>query len=180
MLRYDFHVTEKDYIDFNLHAVKHNVSHKKQLITLRVLLPAMLAVLYLLIGIKNPETRLATGITYLIIAVIWEIVFYPVFTLIVRLNLKSQIKHGSHLYTPDATLIFGENDFSEITPDEELKYTYERIESMAENKGAMYLYLSSLTAIIIPSSAFASSAEREKLIAFLLQKRPELKVASNG
>jgi|GEM_PF-5601607 len=176
MIKYDFHVTQQDYIDFNMYTVKHNPALKRTTLLLRLTLPFMLALLYLLVGIKEPETRLSNGIFYLILSVIWFFTIKPLYNAIMKRTVKRQLKQSSHLYTPEGTLTFDDDDFTEITPQQETKYAYERIEGIAQNGGSVYIYLSSLTAILIPSSVFVNEDDRAKLLNMLRQKRPEITV----
>ena len=172
-------LTERDYMDFNQYTLSHMAVYKRSLLFLRLLVPLGLLALFIISVVRRPDLALGSGVFYALIAIVWFFAVKPLYKLTMRLTVKSQLKHGDSLYAPEFTLVFNADHMLEITPQEESKISYDKIVRIAENRGAVYIYTTSVSGIPITAPVFSSDDQREELIRFLQSKRSDLKVEAD-
>ena len=171
MYQFTFTVDEKDYFDFNIYHAKTVPSIKKIVRGLQIMLPVMLA-LMLLITYRTMEPRqLGFLVTiYVISSVIWWFLVKPLYTGIMKMMLKLMKKDGRMPFGKNCTIQFGEEVIFEKTEASEMKINYATVEKNMLNRNALYIYISSSQAFIIPFSAFSSDEQKSSFLCFLAEK----------
>ena len=149
----NFEVTKEDYIKFNLYHVENSPSQKKNFILLRYLVPVLFSIPIYFIGtnlFKQPSVYWA--IVAVLFSVIWIITYPKQYRALVKKETEKLISEG------DNSEIFGQKNM--IIDDEAItihhKSSSERILKNAIKDVKVYddiiiIYLSSITAIIIPT-----------------------------
>ena len=89
------------------------------------------------------------------------------FTFLANREIKKLAKYGKLPYGKDNSLRFGEDFFVEIEDEVESKIKYTSIEKIVCSEHTMYIFLSVLSAVILPFSAFKSDAQRSEFLAFI-------------
>ena len=176
MLQYQCRLSESDYIDFNLYTLRFNPAYKRSLLLVRLILPAMFLLFTVFNFFSRREDVVALAIVYAVVTLIWEIAVKPLYVFIMLRNIKTQLKHSNSLYEPEYTLIFNDDHILEITPQQESKISYDKIERIAVNMGAVYIYPNSVTAMLLPAPLFPLDADRERLLSFLQARCRDLTV----
>ena len=174
MLQYQCRISEQDYIDFNLFTLRGNPAYKRAMLLVRLILPAMFLVITAYSLAVKREGVLVQTVIYGIAILIWELTVKRLYDFITLRTIKTQLKNGGSLYAPEYTVIFGEDHILEITPQTESRVSYEKIERIAVHMGSVYIYPTSVTAMILPAAVFAAEADRERLLGFLAQRRGAL------
>ena len=149
----NFEVTKEDYIKFNLYHVENSPSQKRNFILLRYLVPVLFSIPIYFIGtnlFKQPSVYWA--IVAVLFSVIWIITYPKQYRALVKKETEKLISEG------DNSEIFGQKNM--IIDDEAViihhKSSSERILKNAIKDVKVYddiiiIYLSSITAIIIPT-----------------------------
>lgn len=176
MLQYHCTLTDDEYIDFNLFTLRSNPAYKRALLLCRMMVPAMLFLLLLLNIINKYDGIVIFAVMYGVAALIWVFAVKPLYDFITLRNIKSQLKHSRSLYTPEYTLYFNEDHILDISPQQETKVFYEKIERVCVNRGAVYIYPTSVSAMILPAAVFPADADRDRLLSFLAQRRSDLQI----
>jgi hypothetical protein len=176
MLQYQCRLSEQDYIDFNLFTVHSNPAYKRAILLVRLILPAMFLVLTAFSLAAKREGVLIQTVIYAVVILIWELLVKRLYDFITLRTIKTQLKNSGSLYAPEYTLSFNEDHILESTQQTESRVSYEKLERIAVHMGAVYVYPTSVTAMIIPAAQFPAEADRERLLAFLGQRRGDLQI----
>ena len=176
----NFEVTEKDYINFNLHHMK-TLKFTKIFNILFHLVALLLA--YRIVS-NVPSFAVLEGfaayiIFFIFLALLW-IAFYFLFsyilfkeltTVFMRQSIKALLKKGTYNdFIGYQTLILHE-DFLESANEHtnsQIKYSY--IDKIYFDYGCLFIYLGAIKAIIVPAAAFSSDAQRQEFLALLKEK----------
>jgi hypothetical protein len=82
-------------------------------------------------------------------------------------RIEKMKKEGRLPYSNEAILKFDDEGIYEITPDTENKTKYSLVEKIAETEKAIYIYVSSLQAYILPLTAFSEETEKLRFLEFI-------------
>lgn len=176
MIQYQCALTDDDYIDFNLYTLRKNPAYKRALLLCRFMAPAMLLLLLVVNIINRYDGIGILAAMYGVAAVIWAFAVKPLYDFICVRNIKSQLKRSQSLYTPEYTLYFNEDHILDISPQQETKVFYEKIERVSVHRGSVYIYPTSVSAMILPAAVFSTEEDRERLLSFLTQRRSDLQI----
>ena len=178
MFTVNYTVSEQDYLDFNLYAVNHNPQQKKTMLLLRLVLPLLLCFVLVLPVVVNHDYQniIPRAVVYLMISLIWFFLVKPLFTALMKNNVRSQMKKSRSLYSPQGTLYFADDAIRDVSADVTTEIRYEKIEKIVVQNNCIYLFYSPITAILIPFASFSSDAQRDVIMAFLKETRPDLSV----
>ena len=74
-------------------------------------------------------------------------------------------------YSPESLIVFSEETFSEITPENKIEQKYSVIEhiSVVDNK-TMYIHVNNIMAYILPLSCFESLEQYNSFMEFIKTK----------
>ena len=149
----NFEVTKEDYIKFNLYHVENSPSQKRNFILLRYLVPVLFSIPIYFIGTNLfKQSSVYWAIVAVLFSVIWIITYPKQYRALVKKETEKLISEG------DNSEIFGQKNM--IIDDEAViihhKSSSERILKNAIKDVKVYddiiiIYLSSITAIIIPT-----------------------------
>ena len=137
---------------------------------MRLKLPINKKVLLLITTYENTAMIFTTILLYTIISVIWFFVVKPLFMLVMKLNIKLIKKDGRLPYGKDVLIQFNEDYFIENTNETESKVKYEIIEKIVCGMYAIYIYISSIQAFIVPFSVFENEEQRNEFLEFVNNK----------
>jgi hypothetical protein len=172
MYNFNYCLSEKDYLEFNIYHIKNAPSQKRAALIIRLPAIALLivtAVLVLLSGGFSSNIIFGAAVAS---------IFLFGWDLIMRIAIKSQIKlmkrDGRAPYDANPQISFGEEEVHEISETSELKVKYVNVEKVCDDKknGAVYIFFSAMQAFILPHRAFESDAHRSEFLAFINGKVP--------
>lgn len=173
MYQFKYMLNDDDYWEFNKFHLSNAPANKKALLVLRLMVPVILAISSLLSlnNYKNFYELIAQIILFVIFSVAWFFIVKPLTMLIMKLNIKIIKKDGKLPYGKDVLIQFEEDFFIETTNETETKTKYTSIEKIAAGGNrAIYIYISSVQAFIIPFSVFESEKQRDAFLAFINYK----------
>lgn len=181
-MKIEFELTEQDFVDFNIFHFENSKSVRSAHRKARFLAPVLFMAIPFVMKNVSEIPFLYWFVIFLILSILW-VTLYParMKKSIEKSVRKVLLERPNSIFgkktvtlTDKGILTSGEDNNSEIS--------YSAISEISESKkGTLYLYNSSLSAIIIPQSAFKYDTHKKEFLDELNKKRgsssvqPELK-----
>ncbi|ALC80213.1 YcxB family protein [Bacillus gobiensis] len=146
-----YELTKDDYLAFNLHYMKHSKMIKQSLFMQRFLTPIIFLVLPFVLFWMTREFLIGFFITFVLVSIVW-MAFYPkYFFAYIKKRLLKALNEGSndnllgqHVFIPSEDGLIEKNSAGER------KTSWSGIERVEENDDYYFLFLSSMSAYILP------------------------------
>lgn len=166
----NFIVSDEDYIRYNLFHHAHSPSSKRMLGLLRFGAPAIIVIITLLMGgLRSPLMWVGP----VIIIVVWLIIYPQMFRNSIAKNVKKLMREGRTAeFVGNFTLMLTNTGIRLIGNGQVADTAYDRVEKITADKERLYVYIGSLTAHIIPLTAFKDESHKQEFLALLKQKAP--------
>ncbi|MCL2488637.1 MAG: YcxB family protein [Oscillospiraceae bacterium] len=166
-------VTERDYINFNLHHMNHSTINRI-LNILIILLPAFLVFRTLT---ENPTEHddSAEKIIFYVVLVLTMAFFSALFYLLIKYSvvffLKMQLKSGKkNDFIGGHTLTLYEDVLEESNAAMSSRIAYSAIEKIHCDYNCYFIYIGAVKALVVPTSAFECREHHEAFLAQLWHK----------
>jgi hypothetical protein len=159
-LNYD--VTAEDFIAFNLYHFRHSPALQRQILITRITLSLLVIGLTLgLVYILDRDKQLS--LFALFAAVIGGALFFLIYPRLIEPNLRKQLEKMLHEGKNDGvigqqTLALTPEGIINGTPTGEQKIFWPAVEKVAATAEHVFIYVSALSAAIIPRRNFASES----------------------
>ena len=171
--RFHVHLTDEDYLDYNIFWVLRSPYGKKQMIKFRIIFAALTAVVFFLslLGGGFSADAFVGAIPYLVVLILVQLLLDPFFIWVLKGHIKSLKKQGKMGYSPDSEMEFFEDYFVEVTPQNKTEQKYSVLEriSVIENK-CVYIHVNNVMSYILPMACFASKEEYGRFMEFIKTK----------
>lgn len=181
MFEFQYTLDDEDYLEFNKYHLLNSPAGKRNIRILRMLLPAMLAIMLLVIAMQsNADWMELLGVMtfFFIVSVIWIVTAQKTMLRSMRKSIHKLKKDGKLPYSKQTAIRFEDDAFHETTEDTETKTAYRKLENIAVSDHAIYAYTSAMQAYIIPLRVFESDAQRTAFMQFLNAKKDDAAAAS--
>lgn len=169
MFEFEITLDDEDYLLFNQYHSLNSPIGKKDLMLFRLIIPficfMVVAVCYILRF--DFQLILIEAVLMTIVSILWVGYSKKVTLKSVRRRIEKIKKEGRLPYSREAILKFDDEGIHEITPNTENKLKYSLIERVAVTEKAIYIYFSSVQAIILPVTAFSEEMEKLKFLEFI-------------
>ena len=166
-------LTDDDYIDFNRFWMMRSHYGRSEMLKMRF----VISVLFVLMIVAAFFTEkllfalIARLVAIVITLVAFQLLYAPVMSAALKWHIKALKKKGRMGYSPESTMIFGEEAFTEITPTARTEQAYSALERVSViGDGVIYLHLSNVAGYILPAASFATAEERLAFIEFIKTK----------
>ena len=165
-------VSEDDYLAFNIYHARHTPNYKRSIIGLCLLLPVLLAAAtpLVLIAFSNISPWIWTAVA-VAAGGLWALAIPSRFEALIRRHIKKIIKGRSEfvgafsLGLQEGVLVYaGNNEKNEIA--------YSRVDKIVQDGELIFLFLGPLSAIIVPTAAFADDSQKQAFFTLLRAKCP--------
>lgn len=168
---YEFHITleDDDYLLFNQYHILNNPMSKKTLLYIRFIFPFICLILYFFYQPEVDYPMLLIAIM-VIVSIFWISYSKKMILNTMKQHIKKMKKHGRLPYSKEAILRFNDESILEITSDTETKTNYSLIENIAITETAIYIYVSTVQAFILPLTAFSDEGEKQRFMDFIHMK----------
>lgn len=164
-------VTEHDYIQYNLYHHGHSPSSKRTIALFRFGVPVALVILSLL---TIRHHNLLAWLPAIIIAVIWFALTPGLFRRSIGKNVKKLMYEGRcSEFIGDFSVALQENNIRYAGQGQTIETVYSRVERVEHDAERLYIYIGSLSAIIIPIRFFQDDAQKQAFLDLLERKRRE-------
>ena len=171
--QFEVKMTDQDYLDFNTFIAIRSHYGKKQMLTFRLTIVIIFAVVIFasLFGGNFSVNAFIGVIPMVIVLLLVEIFFDKIFTISLRSTVKSFTKKGKKAYSPCSTLSFYEDYMSDSCEDNKIEHKYTAIEriSIVDSK-MIYIHVSSVMSYILPIACFESEEQYDSFIRFIETK----------
>ena len=177
--RFQIHVSEDDYLEYNKFWVLRSPYGRKSLVGLRILDVVIILIAILLVVVRGgfDSNVILRILPLLLLLVVLQLLLKPFYVFILRNHIKNLKNKGKIPYTPESVMEFHEDFFLEMSPEAKIEQQYSAVERISLVDGKMiYLHMNNLIAYILPVSAFQSEKEREAFIEFIQSKCPNAPV----
>ncbi len=169
-MRLEYTLTEDDYINLNFSYAESSASMKKSMRRARITGPVMFLILPFVM--KN-----VSSISFIYWMGIFSIAAAGWFFLLPGIIKKNTVKQIKKMLAEKDKGFLGQKVL-ELRPegimtkgtDEETMTSYNTVEDITEYKGGVYIYTSSISAIMISPGAFASDKDRKDFLDELKSK----------
>ncbi|WP_223592330.1 YcxB family protein [Neobacillus bataviensis] len=146
-----YHLTEEDYLNFNMFHVKNSKAAMRSLNIQRFLLPIIFIIAAYLASTYGDMPFVTAFVIYFIIAVLW-IIFYPkIFYRHVKRMTKRMMNEGKNEgMLGEHVLRMTDEGIVDSSANGETRVTWAGIVEMKEDQNNIYLYNSGVSACILP------------------------------
>lgn len=146
-----YHLTEEDYINFNMFHIKNSKTAMRSLTIQRFIGPIIFIISSYVFSKIGDVPFLGLFITFLILSILW-VIFYPkyFYSHVIR-HVKKMIKEGKNDgLLGEHHMMMTEDGIVDSTTNGETKVNWSGIQQIKENDDYFYLYNSSVSAYILP------------------------------
>lgn len=163
-MKLTYNLTEEDYINFNMSYAETSDTVKKSMQRARVTGPIMFLLLpFVLRNVTDIPFAYWMGL-FGIAAVAWFFLL-PVFIKKSTIRqIKKMLKEKSNNFLGAKVLELMPNGIMTKGVDDETMTSYSAVEDITQYKGGVYIYTSSISAIMVSPSAFESDQARNDFI----------------
>lgn len=157
---------EKDYIKFNEYHSTNSKQGKRNLLSLRILLPAVLAIMTLILS--GVHANLIAVIIMVAVSLIASVIWVCVTPKIMNKSIKKSViqlkKDGKLPYTENSELEFTENEIIETTDNSTLRVKYSDVEAAGYTDEHIFIYFDTLHAFVIPKRCIDKNVDLESFL----------------
>lgn len=146
-----YKLTEEDYFNFNMFHVKSSKLAVSKFKRQRFLVPLLLLIVSFVFADAFEISTTGMLITFLVIGILW-VIFYPkVYFRYITQNTKKMVSGGrvGHLLG-EHNMMLNKEGIVDSAPKGETKVKWSSIINFKEDNNYFYIYLSKVSAIIIP------------------------------
>lgn len=156
-LRYE--LTKEDIISFNMYHLKHSPTMKKQYMFLRIA-PPVIFILSGIVFLKSSYIHLAL---FTLLAIIWYFYYEKRYNHYIKKQIDKMLsEEKNNGMIGEQTITITENAITETNSYATSEYKNKFLNKIGENEHYYFLYLSSVTAMIIPKNVFTGDAMKEE------------------
>lgn len=173
LYKFNIKMTEDDYLEFNKFWAMKSHYGKKQMLSIRIMMVAIV-LLFCFISLYGggfSADAFIGIIPLLILLVLFQVFLKTFFTFILKSNIKTLKKTGKMPYSANSIMQFYEDEFVEITDQNECKQKYSVIERVSIIKGKyIHIHINNIMAYNLPWFCFDSDQQREDFMEFIKSK----------
>ncbi len=161
----EFELTEEDYVNYHINHSKKSPSIKRSILIQRISGPVIFMIAPFFI-IKSSEIPLWYWITIFGLSSIGWLIFYPKYAnWEIKRRVKKMLEEGSNenLFNR-ISLVLTEKGITGVSSIGESNISWDKIVSLEETKDYIYIYISSVSAHIVPKRVFKNSNEQKEFI----------------
>ena len=169
-MTFNIHLTDEDYINYNLLYSLYSEQGKKNLFRGRMIAPvvSLCALAIMAITGENWATLLAEAAFLLVICLIWWFIYPNILKKMVRKNIMRMKMSGRLPYSEDETLEFLDEEIVGTTEREVKRFRYEDIEKIDIYSEYILIWIDTVRAWILPAASL--KGRRGELLEFLKAK----------
>lgn len=168
----NYNITEDDYIAYNVFHYENAPAYRKQMTAVGLVTPVLLIV----IGFVAKGTLdLFTCAVSAIFLVIWFGFGKKRRTKIMERSVKKLVGNGDfNEFIGLQKLVLHEEDFVVESPGKITATSYNAVQKILCDDKRIYVYVGSVSAFIVPFSAFESPTQKEEFVAFITSRAKNL------
>lgn len=173
MYKFNIKMTDQDYLEFNKFWMLKSHYGKKQILSFRlIMLVIMLVFCFISLYGGNFSADAFIGIIPIIILLtLFQLCLKPFFVIAFKSTIKNMKKSGKMPYSANSVIEFYDDEFVEITDENEIKQKYSAIERVSIISGKfIYIHVNNIMAYTMPWCCFDSDKQRDAFVEFIKLK----------
>jgi len=177
MFKFEFILSEADYVDFFKFHVEQSWINRKTSPFLRWFVPVIFIALFLVMlpGVDYWLAAVVQGIIMLVFCIAWLVferrISRAITHGIMKLSIYASKRDGKLPFGKTTQITFYDDVIHEINVISEMKVKYSSVERVAKGPKAIYIYIAATQAIVLPFSMFESEEQARELIAFITERQ---------
>lgn len=172
MFEFNVELNDEDYIQFNQYHMINSPMGKRNLMIYRAIIPIVCFFVISIFWMAGVDGLLIffEFVPLTILSLLWVIGSKRIIIRSVKRNINRLKKEGRLPYEKQYVVKFQEEIIHEITSEEESKIKYSKVEKVIATENYVYVYLSSVHAIILPLKVFKDRIKMEEFLGFINNK----------
>lgn len=171
--KFNINLSEKDYLNMNVFWSFKSPYGKKAIIKMRIWIAAICIVGAFFSALREKLLlwSIVAMIPYLLVLVLFQFLLKPVWTVVLKLNIRSMKNEGKLPFSTSSEIEFLDEIFVETTADNrsEIRYTAVERVSVLSHK-VIYIHINNLSGYALPYSCFESKKQYDDFIDFIESK----------
>ncbi|MDE6970323.1 MAG: YcxB family protein [Eubacterium sp.] len=170
-MKFMIHLTDEDYIRFNIFYSNHSKAGKRAVNLARIAFPVLsLAVLTVFFSAGAEFGKIAVNAILLTaVSFLWFFYVPKIIEKSIRKNINKMKADGKLPFHEHAQIEFQDDKIVEKNDQEEVRVKYTDIEQICPTNEYLYIFYSAVQAFIIPYHCLG--ADKEALLAYVTQKK---------
>lgn len=168
-----YNLTEDDYVNFNLWHNLHSKTIKRTLLLTQIGLIGIFVMLWLIVYTLKLDLlfNVITAVFVLIMSVYVMVGFPKSVAAGIKKQTRKMLREGKNpSFIGPATFELLEHSIRTTERDTVTELACSRIERIVDTGSELYIYIGSLSGLILPQSAFSGREQREELIEALKRR----------
>lgn len=164
MYRFDYDITEQEYMQFNEYHLLNSPSGKRTLLLTKCMGFIVSIAIIIAAGIIGDDKGqlLMNAVFLAVFSIIWFARGKHIALKNMNKQLKKLKKEDGKLYSNKGTIIFDDKLITDMSEDKELKTPYSTVTKLCTGNGALYIYISPIMAFIVPTRLLNNNTEEFK------------------
>lgn len=167
-MKLDYQLTEEDYIEFNLHHMSVSKAYKRAIFSQRCIFFLLLLMLTFLFS-RTSELHWSVWAVLFGIMYVFFILFFPKrLKKLTENRIKKMLREGDNSdFLGPQFLEITEAGISKKSNSSEKKNGWDSVQKVEESKNLILIYVSSLSAYMIPKKVFENEEKKNEFLAMI-------------
>ncbi|MBU5592166.1 YcxB family protein [Clostridium sp. MSJ-4] len=164
-MKIDYELTKEDYINFNIYHMDHSETMRRSLFIQRYIISLIfLIVPFVVTGSSDIPLWYWLSI-FIIIFVLW-VAFYPRYIKwMIKRRLTKMLQEGKNAgLLGKGSISLTEEGIVKTSDSDDAKTSWSTVEKIIETKELVIIYISAVSAYIIPIKAFNNNTHKEEFV----------------
>lgn len=167
-MKLKYNLTENDYINFNIYHMKNSKSLKRAMIINRFLTPLIFLVMPFILHYISDTPFIYWAVTFILVYILWVCLYEKYAYRINRKRIKKMLQEKDNEGLIGESVLEIDDNNIKITNDSGENTIYVKsIKNIVENDDYIFIYINSISVIIIPIKIFKSTEEKENFKSLL-------------
>lgn len=169
----NYNITEEDYVNFNIYHNQNSKFMKRTILTMIIMIPV---IFILLDYIRLKRITPVSVVISLILAVLAYLLKNKVLTFIVKTSVKQMMREGKiNEFIGNHNVTLSDNTIRLKDKYQTQEFSYDAVQSIRYDfKGYLVVYVGTLSAILIPESAFKNKDEERNFTDYISERAGNL------
>lgn len=164
-MKIDFKLTKEDYIEFNTYHMEHSKVVKKSMFLQRYVVSLVYLIAPFVFSRISDIPFLYWMIPFAIIYILWIVLYPKRIRRLTGKRIKKMLEEGDNSeFLGDQSIILTEEGIEKKSPTSERKNGWASVQRIEETKRLLMIYVSAVSAYLVPLNAFGSEEEKNLFI----------------
>lgn len=162
-MKINYSLTKQDYLDFNIQHTKHSPTIRKSILINRYLVPVIFMFVPFFAEKQTSIPILYWFGIFSIVYILWAIFYPKYYTWEISRKVLKLLKEDKYIsMIGERSLALTKEGIIETSSQNESKVKWESVGRINETKEHIFIYISPVSAFIIPTRSFKDIAEKEE------------------